>query len=158
MRNIEIFRMRRSLYALVLLGLSACSNYVSQEEMSSQLKKQLQFQLDHHQAFKKYDMQVLDLKLTPMSDGVYAGQSHLSFDGHTYPISLLVQVTDQQNYIINIPNDDFGFIDDVELEKYRAQLEQEFQTLVGHFDMNADFDEDPIRQHTIASSNKNKPL
>lgn len=122
--------------SLLLLCCASCSNYVSTEELNAALKIKLQNQLDESQQLKNYDMQVLDLKLTEMSKDVYAGQSTLSYAGQVYPISMLVLVIDEKDFIVNIPNEDFAFLDEVELEKYRAQLEQEFQTLVGAWDIN----------------------
>lgn len=122
--------------SLLLLCCVGCSNYVSPEELNAALRIKLQSQLNESQQLKKYEMQVLDLKLTEMSEDVYAGQSTLSYAGKVYPITMLVLVTEEQDYIVNIPNEDFSFLDDIELEKYRAQLEQEFQSLVGALDIN----------------------
>ena len=127
--------MRYIISFLLLLYLTACSNYVSQEEMQAELKIQLQQQLNDSQNLKNYEMQVVDLRLWSMSDGVYAGNSTIAYAGRDYPVSLLVLVTDDQDYIVNIPNEDFSFLDEAELEKYRLQLEQEYQTLVGAFQM-----------------------
>lgn len=128
--------MKSLLCILVISLIAGCSNYVSSDEMTTDVRTELQEQLDHDGQFKKYDIQVVDLHLNKMSDGVYEGQSTLAYNGTTYPVSMLVLVTDEGEYIVNIPNDDFAFLDDIELERYRAQLEKEFQDLVGALDVN----------------------
>jgi hypothetical protein len=133
--------MKFILILLIIFLSTACRNYLSPEEMQDELQVQLQQEFDQAKEFKSYQLHVIDLHLTKWTSGVYQGQSYVEYAGQQYPISLLVQVTDDQEYIIDIPNEDFGFLDDVELENYRAQLEQDFQMLVGSFDMNAPYDE-----------------
>ena len=125
----------------ILLLCSACRNYVTPEEMQDDLQAQLQQEFDQAQEYKAYQLSVIDLQLEEWTPGVYQGQSTVEYAGQQYPISLLVQVTSDNEYIIDIPNEDFAFVDEIELARYREQLEQEFQMLVGHFDMNAPYDE-----------------
>lgn len=127
--------MKSVLCILIFSFIAGCSNYVSSDEMTTEVRTELQEQLDHDGQFKKYDIQVIDLHLTKMSDGVYEGKSMLEYNGLEYPITMLVLVTDEGEYIVNIPNEDFAFLDEIELERYRVQLEQEFQDLVGALDV-----------------------
>ena len=127
--------MKLFLCILVFSLIAGCSNYLSPEEMTSEVQTELQDQLDHDGQLKKYDFQVIDLHLTKMSDGVYEGKSTLEYNDLEYPIGMLVLVTDDGEYIVNIPNDDFAFLDEIELERYRVQLEKEYQDLVGALDV-----------------------
>lgn len=118
--------------------------------MQAELQLQLQQQLNQAQELKSYEMKVISLDLEEHTEGVYYGHSTLEYAGQHYPITLLVLITDQQEYIVNIPYEDFGFLDDIAIEKYRAQLDREFQLLVGEFDINT-----PVNQvNTIESSIK----
>ena len=126
----------KSILCILLFSLLAgCSNYVSSDEMTTEVRTELQAHLDHNGQLKKYDIQVIDLHLTKMSDGVYEGRSTLEYNGLEYPLGMLVLVTDEGEYIVNIPNEDFAFLDETELELYRVQLEKEFQDLVGALDV-----------------------
>jgi hypothetical protein len=126
--------MKYCLMCLCIWQLTACSNYVSSEEMNKDVKIVLQQQLDHRGELKNYEISVKDLDLTKKSDDVYEGISTLEYNGADYKVDLLVLVTSDGNYIVNIPNEDFSFIDDLEIERYRAQLEKEFQSLVSEID------------------------
>lgn len=133
--------MKLILVLSILLLCSACRSYVEPEDIQEDLQVQLQQEFDQAQEYKDYQLSVIDLRLEEWTPGVYQGQSTVEYAGQQYPITLLVQVTQDKEYIIDIPNEDFAFVDEIELTRYRAQLEQEFQKLVGSFDMNAPYDE-----------------
>ncbi|OTG80966.1 hypothetical protein B9T33_08295 [Acinetobacter sp. ANC 5054] len=125
--------MLRILTLIFLLNLTGCSYFVSSDELSRQIEQQMQREFDTNSAYQSYHLKVKDLKIIERKGLNIKGQASLQFENKPYTV--MVQIfKDVQGYSWKIDETEFTFIDEVEMAKYQAQLDQELQNFSAELD------------------------
>lgn len=125
--------MFRILTIIVLLSLVGCSYFISTDELSRQIEQQIQHEFDTNTQYQSYHLKVKDLKIIERQGLNFNGQASLQFENQPYTVKVHI-FKDVKGYSWRIDETEFAFIDEVELAKYQAQLDQELKKISADLD------------------------
>ena len=121
--------MFRWLTIFLLVSLTGCSYFVSTDELSRQIEQQMQHEFDLNPNYRQYHLRIQNIKVLERKGLSFKAQATLQYDGQPYTV--LVEIyKDLQGYAWKIDEEQFAFIDEAEIAKYQAQLDQELNHLV----------------------------
>ncbi|ATO18645.1 hypothetical protein BS636_02690 [Acinetobacter sp. LoGeW2-3] len=139
---------RISLLFLVLI-LSACSYFVSIDELSRNIQAQMQREFDSSLDYRHYRLKVMDVKIVERSHNSFQAISQVQYQGESFPIKVLIQKV-EQGYSWQLEEDAFAFIDEVEIQRYEQQLQQELAMISAEFEHDDGFDDYQVNKTTTA--------
>ena len=131
--------MKRLSFFFLILWLSACSYFVSTDELARNIESQMQRELNNHQDYRHYKLKVLEVKITERDGREFKAISQLEYLGKSYPVHVLIH-PDGKGYSWELEGDAFAFIDEVEIQKYERQLQQELAMISAEFERDDGFD------------------
>ena len=116
--------------SLVLLCalLTACSYFISIDELARNIQQQLQREFNSNADYSAYRLQVMQFKITERSGQQFKALAQVRYQGQDYPLHVSIQQV-EQGYNWQLEEDAFAFIDEVEIQRYQQQLEQELAAL-----------------------------
>lgn len=116
--------------SLILLSglLAACSYFISIDELARNIQQQMQREFNSSADYRAYRLQVMQLKVTERSGQQFKALAQVRYQGQDYPLQVYIQQV-EQGYTWQLEEDAFAFIDEVEIQRYQQQLEQELAAL-----------------------------
>lgn len=125
--------MKTILMLLWVLVLSACSYFISVDELARNIQHQMQREFNANTDYRHYRLTVVDVKIIERHGNDFKAVSTLQYQGQPFDIDVHIQQQDGgYNWILQ--EDAFAFIDEVELERYQRQLERELNQLTTALD------------------------
>lgn len=125
--------MLRILFIAVALSFVGCSYFVSTDELSDRIELQMQREFDQNAAYQQYHLKIQDFKILERQGTSFKGQATLKYDGQSYQIPVQIY-KDVQGYSWKIEESAFAFIDEADVAKYQAQLDEEFKNISAELD------------------------
>ncbi|WP_216937500.1 MULTISPECIES: hypothetical protein [unclassified Acinetobacter] len=125
--------MKKIMMLWMVACLAGCSYFVSMDELARNIQTQMQRELNSNQDYQHYRFTVKKVKIIQRQGNQFQAVSHLNYQGEEYPIHVKVFQVDG-GYSWSIEDDAFAFIDEIEIEKYRQQLDLELQQLASALD------------------------
>lgn len=113
---------------MILSVLSACSYFVSKEELARQIQAQMQSEFNSNLDYQHYHLTVEKVRILERQGLGFKAVSQLRYQEREFPIEVEILHTDG-GYAWHIDKEDFAFIDEIEIEKYQAQLDLELKQL-----------------------------
>lgn len=107
-----------------------CSNFASTQDVTATVKHQMQQDFASEKAYEAYDLSVVDLKLEKEDRNYFKGSTTLKYQNKNYPVDVEVFRLEDGSYLWQAEPEQFAFIDDVELDRYKENLDREFNDLV----------------------------
>lgn len=129
-RQQEYAPMKTIAFAVLISLMAGCSNFVSTDDVAATVKNQMQQDFASNQAYEAYDFNVIDLTLKKEETDYFKGLSTLKYQGKSYPVEVEVFRLEDGSYLWQVEPEQFAFVDDVELERYKKGLDREFNDLV----------------------------
>ena len=81
--------------------------------------------------YQHYRLTVVNVKIRHRKGNEFEAVSHLNYQGNEYPINVKISKVNG-GYSWAIEDDAFAFIDEIEIEKYRQQLDRELNSWPHH--------------------------
>lgn len=128
--------------------LTGCSYFVSMDELARNIQTQMQREFNSNQHYQRYRFTVQKVKIVQRQGHEFKAISHLNYQGEEYPVNVKIFKV-EGGYSWSIEDDAFAFIDEIEVEQYRQQLDRELQQLASALD---DLEPGPeLKQNTSSS-------
>lgn len=141
---------RISLLFLTLL-LFACSYFVSVDELSRNIQSQMQREFNSSLDYRHYRLKVMDVKITERSGDHFQAISQIQYQGQSFPVQVSIQKV-EQGYSWQLEDDAFAFIDEVEIQRYEQQLQQELAMISAEFEHDEGFEDNRANDATEAAA------
>ncbi|MFV5490528.1 hypothetical protein [Acinetobacter sp. ASP199] len=141
---------RISLLFLSLL-LSACSYFVSIDELSSNIQSQMQREFNSSLDYRHYRLKVMAVKIVERSGDHFQAISQVQYQGQSFPVKVSIQKV-EQGYSWQLEDDAFAFIDEVEIRRYEQQLQQELAMISAEFEQDEGFEDHRVNEITEAAA------
>lgn len=125
--------MKKIMMLWMVACLAGCSYFVSMDELARNIQTQMQREFNSNRDYQHYRFTVKKVKIVQRQGNEFQAISHLNYQGEEYPIHVKVFKVDG-GYSWSIKDDAFAFIDEIEIEKYRQQLDRELQQLASALD------------------------
>ena len=125
--------MKKIMMLWMVACLAGCSYFVSMDELARNIQTQMQREFNSNRDYQHYRFNVKKVKIVQRQGNEFQAISHLNYQGEEYPIHVKVFKVDG-GYSWSIEDDAFAFIDEIEIEKYRQQLDRELQQLASALD------------------------
>ena len=125
--------MKKIMMLWMVACLAGCSYFVSMDELARNIQTQMQREFNSNRDYQHYRFTVKKVKIVQRQGNEFQAISHLNYQGEEYPIHVKVFKVDG-GYSWSIEDDAFAFIDEIEIEKYRQQLDRELQQLASALD------------------------
>lgn len=108
--------------------LTGCSYFVSIDEVARQVEAQMQREFNANVEYKNYHLIVDDVQITERKGNEFKAISKLKYQGQPFVIDVKIEkMADGFNW--SIEQEAFSFIDEIEIEKYKQQLDRELEQL-----------------------------
>ena len=120
--------MKKIMMGFMIACLAGCSYFISTEELARNIQGQMQREFNANPDYQDYHLKVLQVKIVQRTGNGFQAISQLSYQGHEYPIEVQIAKAGG-GYNWSIEKDAFTFIDEIEIEKYRQQLDRELAQL-----------------------------
>lgn len=125
--------MRTIIVLWMIACLAGCSYFVSMDELARNIQAQMQQEFNSNQDYQRYRFTVQRVKIVQRQGNQFNAISHLNYQGEAYPVNVKIFKVDG-GYRWSIEEDAFAFIDEIEIEQYRQQLDRELQQLASALD------------------------
>ncbi|PJI33746.1 MULTISPECIES: hypothetical protein [Acinetobacter] len=125
--------MRTIIVLWMIACLAGCSYFVSMDELARNIQAQMQQEFNSNQDYQRYRFTVQRVKIVQRQGNQFNAISHLNYQGEAYPVNVKIFKVDG-GYRWAIEEDAFAFIDEIEIEQYRQQLDRELQQLAAALD------------------------
>ena len=125
--------MKKIMMLWMVACLTGCSYFVSMDELAKNIQTQMQREFNSNRDYQHYRFTVKKVKIVQRQGNEFQAISHLNYQGEEYPIHVKVFKVDG-GYSWSIEDDAFAFIDEIEIENYRQQLDRELQQLASALD------------------------
>ena len=125
--------MKKIMMLWMVACLAGCSYFISMDELARNIQTQMQHEFNSNQKYQHYRFTVKKVKIVKRKGNQFQAVSHLDYQGEEYPIQVKVFKADE-GYGWSIEDDAFAFVDEIEIEKYRQQLDRELQQLAAALD------------------------
>jgi hypothetical protein len=126
-------RMKKIMILLMIACLAGCSYFVSMDELAENIQGQMQREFNTNPDYQSYRLTVVRVKILQHKDNSFEAVSQLNYQGDEYPVQVKI-IKERGGYRWSVEDKDFAFIDDIEIEKYRQQLDRELQQLASSLD------------------------
>lgn len=120
--------MYKGLLLLCILMSTACSYFVSIDEVAQQVELQMQREFNVNTEYKNYHLIVDDVQITERKGDTFKAISKLKYQGQPFVIDVDIHKS-KDGFTWSIENEAFSFIDEIEIEKYRQQLDHELEKI-----------------------------
>ncbi|MFW1753523.1 hypothetical protein [Acinetobacter wanghuae] len=120
--------MYKGVLLLCMLLSTACSYFVSIEELAQYVELQMQREFNANTEYKKYHLIVEDVQITERKGNEFKAISKLKYQGQPFVIDVNIQKS-KTGFSWRIAEEAFTFIDEIEIEKYRQQLDRELEQI-----------------------------
>lgn len=134
--------MKKIIMILMIACLAGCSYFVSIDELARNIQGQMQQEFNANPNYQHYRLTVVNVKIRHRKGNGFEAVSHLNYQGNEYPINVKISKVNG-GYSWAIEDDAFAFIDEIEIEKYRQQLDRELEQLASSLD-----DLEPVNEPT----------
>ena len=145
--------------------MSACSYFVSIDELSRNIQSQMQREFNSSLDYRHYRLKVMEVKIIERSGDHFRAISKVEYQGQSFPIQVSIQKV-EQGYSWQLEDDAFAFIDEVEIRRYEQQLQQELAMISAEFEQDEGFEDDSennitkaaTQESTMASQRVEEPI
>lgn len=120
--------MKKIMILGMLTYLVGCSYFVSMDELARNIQVQMQDEFNSNQDYQHYRFSVKKVKIIQRKGNQFKAISHVNYQGKDYPVNVRIFKVNG-GYTWSIEDDAFAFIDEIEIEQYRQQLDRELQQL-----------------------------
>lgn len=135
--------MKKIMMLWMIACLAGCSYFVSIDELARNIQEQIQREFNANPDYQHYRLTVRNVKIVHRQGNEFEAVSQLNYQGHEYPVSVKI-IKVNGGYSWSIEDDAFAFIDEIEIEKYRQQLDRELEQLSASLD-DLESVEEPVR-------------
>ncbi len=125
--------MKKIMMLWMVACLAGCSYFVSMDELARNIQAQMQQEFNSNQDYQRYRFTVQRVKIVQRQGNQFNAISLLNYQGEAYPVNVKIFKVDG-GYRWAIEEDAFAFIDEIEIEQYRQQLDRELQQLAAALD------------------------
>ena len=141
--------MKKIMMLWMIACLAGCSYFVSIDELARNIQEQMQREFNANPEYQHYHLTVVKVKVVHRKGNEFEAVSQLNYQGHEYPIN--VKITKANGgYSWLIEDDAFAFIDEIEVEKYRQQLDRELEQLAASLE-----DLEPVAEPKMVEPDSN---
>ena len=120
--------MKKIMMLWMIACLAGCSYFVSIDELARNIQEQIQQEFNANPDYQHYRLTVLNVKIVHRQGNEFEAVSQLNYQGHEYPVNVKI-IKVNGGYSWSIEDDAFAFIDEIEIEKYRQQLDRELEQI-----------------------------
>ncbi len=135
--------MKKIMMLWVIACLAGCSYFVSIDELARNIQEQIQREFNANPDYQHYRLTERNVKIVHRQGNEFEAVSQLNYQGHEYPVNVKI-IKVNGGYSWSIEDDAFAFIDEIEIEKYRQQLDRELEQLSASLD-DLESVEEPVR-------------
>jgi len=145
---------RISLLFLTLL-LFSCSYFVSIDELSRNIQSQMQREFNSSLDYRHYRLKVMDVKIMERSGDHFQAISQIQYQGQSFPVKVSIQKV-EQGYSWQLEDDAFAFIDEVEIQRYEQQLQEELAMISAEFEQDEGFEDEKDNEISEAATRESR--
>lgn len=116
------------LMMLCMVALAGCSYFISIDEVARHIEAQMQREFNANTEYKHYHLIVDDVQITERKGDEFKAISKLKYQGKPFVIDVKIEKMDS-GFSWKIEQDAFAFIDEIEIEKYKQQLDRELEQI-----------------------------
>lgn len=111
-----------------MAALTGCSYFISIDEVARHIEAQMQREFNANTEYKHYHLIVDDVQITERKGDEFKAISKLKYQGQPFVIDVKIEKMDG-GFSWKIEQDAFAFIDEIEIEKYKQQLDRELEQI-----------------------------